>query len=324
MRICGFFPFSRQRQSRAASVWVRVYTQRASHCYFLQKSQNDSSSDIASNFARSLAITKWKPFGRFSGFLATMPWALYKLRSGTTNSEMATRQWRAMLVPVGPQQAKMTSSLTKCGIGHAGLSCHRPRTCRGGGDKHWFGPFHFDRWFGHAESVAAASWQCTSAFLTTDPNFLGQTQHSCGSTGSLLSQHGCLWFLALPPPENAAETDSVWVKRRHYTEHDGQAAHCLQEAFQKCFEQCRPTGRSVISHKETTSKGIRVADLQACKCIFPGQRSDTFWTGHVCCLSTCDCLLRWCRLSFCAQVISEGDLRLISNVHLCMQGISLL
>ena len=40
-------------------------------------------------------------------------------------------------------------------------------------------------------------------------------------------------------------------------------------------------GRSVFSHKETTSNGIRVADLQACKCIFRGWRSDTFWTGHV-------------------------------------------
>jgi hypothetical protein len=30
-------------------------------------------------------------------------------------------------------------------------------------------------------------------------------------------------------------------------------------------------GRSVFTHKETTSKGIRVADLQTCKCIFPGQ-----------------------------------------------------
>ena len=32
----------------------------------------------------------------------------------------------------------------------------------------------------------------------------------------------------------------------------------------------------MFSHRETTSKGIRVSDLQACKCIFPGQRSDTF------------------------------------------------
>jgi hypothetical protein len=33
-------------------------------------------------------------------------------------------------------------------------------------------------------------------------------------------------------------------------------------------------GRIVFTHKETTLKGIRVADLQACKCIFPSQRSD--------------------------------------------------
>jgi hypothetical protein len=38
----------------------------------------------------------------------------------------------------------------------------------------------------------------------------------------------------------------------------------------------------VLSHKETTSKGIRVTDPQACKCIFPGQRTDNFWSAHVC------------------------------------------
>ena len=61
-----------------------------------------------------------------------------------TYSKMAARQWKAMLILVGPQHAEMTSSLTKCRLGHVGLSCHRPRTCGGGGDKHWFGTFHFD------------------------------------------------------------------------------------------------------------------------------------------------------------------------------------
>jgi hypothetical protein len=85
-------------------------------CYFLQKWRNDSSSGIASNFARSLAIAKWKPFGRFSGFLAMRLWASHKLRSGTIDSVMTAHWWRATLVPVGPQQAEMTSSLTKCGL----------------------------------------------------------------------------------------------------------------------------------------------------------------------------------------------------------------
>ena len=40
--------------------------------------------------------------------------------------------------------------------------------------------------------------------------------------------------------------------------------------------------RSVFSQKETTSKGIKVVDLQVYKCIFPGQRLDTLWTAHVC------------------------------------------
>jgi len=51
--------------------------------------------------------------------------------------------------------------------------------------------------------------------------------------------------------------------------------------FRNASNNGRTAGRSVFSHKETPSKAIRVADLQARKCIFPGQRSDTFWTAHV-------------------------------------------
>jgi hypothetical protein len=47
----------------------------------------------------------------------------------------------------------------------------------------------------------------------------------------------------------------------------------------------RTAVRSVFSHKETTSQEIRVANLQVCKLIFPGQRSDTFWTVHILCLA---------------------------------------
>jgi len=49
--------------------------------------------------------------------------------------------------------------------------------------------------------------------------------------------------------------------------------------FRNAWNYGGTAGRSMFSHKKTTSKGIRVADLQACKCIFPGQRSDTFWTA---------------------------------------------
>jgi hypothetical protein len=59
------------------------------------------------------------------------------------------------------------------------------------------------------QRVSAASRQSTSSFLATDSNFLGQTQHSYGSTGSLLSRHGSLQLWAVPPSENAAERDST-------------------------------------------------------------------------------------------------------------------
>ena len=66
---------------------------------------------------------------------------------------MATCRWSATLIPVGPQQPKWRAHWPSADFGHAGLSCHCPRTCGEGGDKHWFGTFHFDWWFGHAESV---------------------------------------------------------------------------------------------------------------------------------------------------------------------------
>ena len=189
---------------------------------FCENDRTDSSSSFASNFARSLAIAKWKPFGRFSGFSAKMPWASHKLKCGTTDSKMAAFRWIATFVPVGSQKPNWRAHWPSADFGLAGPSCHRPRTCGRGGDKHWFATFHFDRRFGHAEIVREIHDKAPDKFLATDSNFFGQTQHSCGSTGFLLSRHGSLRFLAVPPPEDASERDSIWVTRRHYTEHDGQ------------------------------------------------------------------------------------------------------
>jgi len=72
-----------------------------------------------------------------------MPWASHKLRNGTTDSKMAARRWRAMLVVVGPQQVEMTRS--SADFGHAGPSCQRPRTCGGSEYKHWFGTLNSER-----------------------------------------------------------------------------------------------------------------------------------------------------------------------------------
>jgi hypothetical protein len=69
----------------------------------------------------------------------------------------------------------------------------------------------------------------------------------------LLSRHGSLRFLAVPPPENAAERDSMWVTRRHYTEHDGQAVlhsqrgipEMLRTMVEPLGEVCSLTRRSL-------------------------------------------------------------------------------
>jgi len=105
-----------------------------------------------------------------------------------------------------------------------GLNLHRPTACKefqslmyaGGGYK------HFDRWFGHAESVWE-TWQLHHDNAPAHSSQLIQTfsaKHNIPMVrqAPLLSRHGSLRFLAVPPPER----DSIWVTR-HYTEHDGQA-----------------------------------------------------------------------------------------------------
>ena len=49
-------------------------------------------------------------------------------------------------------------------------------------------------------AMRSVSAKSASSFLATDSNFLGQTQHSCGSKGSLLSRRVSLQFLAVLPP----------------------------------------------------------------------------------------------------------------------------
>ena len=167
-------------------------------------------------------MAKWKPFGRFSGCSVTMPWASYKSRCGTADSKMAAFRCRATLVPVGSQQAEMTISLTKCGLWSCRTVVSPSENLRRRWDKHWFGTFHFDRWFGHAENVREIRAEAANdgAEATASGSLERHAGlHSCGSTGSLLSWHGSLRFLAVPSPES----DLIWVTRRLYTEHDGHA-----------------------------------------------------------------------------------------------------
>jgi hypothetical protein len=142
MCVRGFFPASRQHQSRAASMWVRVYTQRASHS---TKMTERLEQRYCIKFCQKLGDSQVDTVWKIQCVLVTMAWASHKLRSGTTDSKMAARRRRAMLILLGPQQAEMTSSLTKCGLWSCRTVVSRPRTCGGGGNKHWFSTFHFDR-----------------------------------------------------------------------------------------------------------------------------------------------------------------------------------
>lgn len=69
---------------------------------------------------QSFVIPKWKAFEGFSNLLVTMSWASNKLWSSTIASKIVIHQWRVNNVLIGPQQANITVSLTKC----------RLRSCR--------------------------------------------------------------------------------------------------------------------------------------------------------------------------------------------------
>jgi len=73
-------------------------------------------------------------------------------------------------------------------------------------------------------------------------------------------------------------------------------------------------GRIVFSHKETISKGISVADLKACKCIFAGQMSDTIWTALVLFKWRKMFLLRHSRISTRLYGVTSGNLLIITYI----------
>ena len=76
----------------------------------------------------------------------------------------------------------------------------------------------------------------------------------------------------------------LWLSSKglNYQEHDGHALLHSQRHSRNASNNGGTAWSSAFSHKETTSKGIRVADLEECKCIFLGQRSDTLNRPHMC------------------------------------------
>jgi hypothetical protein len=136
--------FSRQQTASVACsqhVSDSVYTARVAFY------ENDGTIEqrFCIKFCQKLGDSQVETARKIQWVMATMAWASHKLRSGTTDSKMAARRWRASLVLVGPQQAQMTSSLTKCGLWSCRTVVSPSENLRRRGDKHWFGTFYFDR-----------------------------------------------------------------------------------------------------------------------------------------------------------------------------------
>ena len=103
MRICGFF-YRQQTASVACSQRVSesVYAARIA-LLFSAKMTERLKQRYCFKFCQKLGDSQVENHSEDSaGFSATMPWSSHKLRSGTTDSKMAARRWRATLVPVGP------------------------------------------------------------------------------------------------------------------------------------------------------------------------------------------------------------------------------
>ena len=93
-----------------------------------------------------------------------------------------------------------------------------------------------------ARNRTCGQWECGSCIMTMHqliphnwfklswPNttFLWFNRLPALPTGSLPSRHGFLRLLAVPPPENAAERDSIWDTRQHYTDMQNCVNHTRQ------------------------------------------------------------------------------------------------
>ena len=237
MPIRGFFPTSRQRQSPAANVRVTMYTQRASHCHFLRKWRNDSSSGFASNFVKSLAIAKWKPFGRFSGVSTS-----HRLRSGTTDSKMAACRWRKTLVPVGPQQANTTNSLTKCGFWSCRIVMSLSENLRRG-----WGYMGVHSILTDDLTMRRESAKRTSSILANDSNFLDQR--------NIPVVHQSPYFLDMAPcdfwlsPHLKTQLKGTQFESRDDIIRNTTAKlySIRKKVFQECFEQWRNRWENLCS-----------------------------------------------------------------------------
>lgn len=114
MSISAFFTLCQEHQSLAINPWVWLWT--SVKCLFVMKWQNNLSSDVASKLCDTQMESTWRiqqPFG-------DIKWVSNKLWSSTIASKIVIYQWRVNNVLIGPQQANITVSLTKC----------RLRSCR--------------------------------------------------------------------------------------------------------------------------------------------------------------------------------------------------
>ena len=94
----------------------------------------------------------------------------------------------------------------------------------------------------------------------------------CGLTGSLLSRHGSLRFLALPPPENAAERDSIWVTIGHYLEHNGQAVlHSQRDIPEMLLTRAEPLGEVCSVTRRLLRRGLGLQTSRRVNIFFPAK-----------------------------------------------------
>jgi hypothetical protein len=79
------------------------------------------------------------------------------------------------------------------------------------------------------------------SFITSDPEFPGQTRHSNCSPGSLLSRHGSLWLLVVPQIDEATEGFPFSQPRGHHAERDEGAEKHSRRIFPEMLPAVKGT-----------------------------------------------------------------------------------
>lgn len=179
-----------------------------------------------------------------------MPWAKLRSRSDRYASNMGAPQWKVMHVQASINWDE--ESLEKI---QWMVKEYHPVTIQESRTKHRISAFHFSEKFESAESVSEKIKSDTLWMHLMNLSFPGKRKYTSCLTGSPVCQLDTMQLLDLLQTENYTEKGSnVSCERKLWKKSMVELHNIPEKVFQRCYQQCRTTGRSVWTPKKNILK----------------------------------------------------------------------